>query len=203
MALTFAAKEDEFLANETDDTWESYGGRNRGGYANQLSYLDRTLTVWAVHGLLTGLEGQLAALRNRVAAVSLTNVSRAVTELESAQRDLLTVARDAVPLASMLKHFCAEAALFHVEVYEFLVANPTRSNESPLFEGLREALSRRAGLLQELERDVRDAATSQGSLVATMAQNRATKTIIRLSLAVSALTAVLVALTVLLLLQQG
>ena len=195
LALTFATREDEFFANDTEDNWRSYGGRNREGYTNRLSDLERTVAVWAVHALLTNLEGQVAALWNRVAAIDLSSVSQAAAQLESVQADLLTVTRDALPLASELKHFCEKPAMFHVEVYEFLPASQARSNDPPLFEGLRETLSRRAGLLEELAREIRDAAAREGSLVATMSQDRATKTTIRLNLVLSVLTGVLVVLT--------
>ncbi len=150
---------------------------------------------WALYALLTNVEGQFASLRNRVASIDLGNAGRAARMLQAVQADLLTLSRDVVPVASELKEFSERPGWFHSQVYEFRPMGNMRSNEPHLFEGLRQGLARRAVRLQGFEREVKDAATSQGALVATISQSRASDNIVKLTIAIVVLTAVVAGLT--------
>jgi len=226
--LTFVAKESEFADGLSEEDWQSHGGRNRDGFTNRLQYLGRTTTVWGLEALLRSWEGQLADSRNRLATVELGRAGKAAKQIERRQRSFLGVSRDLVPLISDLKDFCEDRRWFHVEVYEFdhvpiqrpsggkretfvstvrhgvtAVLRRDRKGVSPpqrprLFESLRVGFLRRAERIQELEREVRDTASSQASLLSGLVQNRAAGIMIFLTVVLITLTAVILFLTVVL-----
>ena len=231
--LILAAKESEFSDGESEERWQSYGGQNRHGFTNRLHHLGRTTTVWGLVALLRSWEGKLADSRNRLANVDLARAGKAAKQLEHRQRSFLGVSRDLVPLISDLKNFCEDRRWFHTEVYEFsyvptprpevrkrttfvstvrgrvvgFLRREQRETSRPprpgLFENLRLGFLRRADRIQELEREVRDAASSQASVLSGLAQNRAAGTMIVLTVVLIVLTAVILFLTVVLVLDTA
>lgn len=197
LTLRLAARESELAPDSDAAEWESYGGRNRAGYCNRLSYLHRTAVILAVASLVTSWETGLANLRNRVAAIRLREES-AISELQSVQVDLLSQSRDLVPVTSGILAFAESPARFHWEVDEFKPLSKAPGDDAELFKQLREMIAFRTTRLVNLEREVREAASAQAVLAATGEQRKTNETLIGLSKAVLGLTGLLVILTVIL-----
>jgi hypothetical protein len=188
--LTLATRVDDFWAGE--DKKEL--GRKRSDLVGRLS-LGRTLTIWALNAVELDLRASLLIARNNLAEVDLKKRGEATKKLAVTQAELLQLSGDIVPFASQLIDLCEHENSFHFEVPKF-----RRIGEGPdepaLFEGTRQWLMKRAAGLRQEERDIRDAAMSMGSLVASESQEDANSTLRTLTVVIVLLTIVLVGLAI-------